>query len=105
MNSISLYVADDEQSLFKMTIDRVKSGVGVRPHSIYGKIKVEGFNMADLVIKSPVFPYILRSGFLSIEFDQIPHTTIKMQSGFMRIVMNPECVLCVICCIFSVYKS
>lgn len=93
VNSISLYIADDEQSLAKLNIERVKSEVGIRVHSIYAKMKVEGSNIADLVVKSPVFPYIVRGGFLSMEYDQMPHTILRMQSGFMRIVMNPECVL------------
>ena len=65
---------------------------GMRPSSLYAKLKISSTLIQEKIINSIYFPNIMEGEYLEIIYDTLPSTSISMQSGGISITGNFESI-------------
>ncbi|CAG9332100.1 unnamed protein product [Blepharisma stoltei] len=84
-----------EKDLLIYSVRDFKIEFGMRPETIYAKIDIGNGELEDKVINSLVFPNILVTEFLHLEYDQLPSPKLSIKSGAFNVATNLESLLIV----------
>lgn len=94
----SIYLANGNFGITKFTMDQLTGSFGMRANTVYVKGKIENIHMIDLIVKSPIFPFILKTGYIDFEFDQAHRNRFKLRTGDSISVLNPDFTMKMIAC-------
>ena len=95
VSSVTLSIKDSRMLLLDSSLNSLELELGLRSESIYSNLKFESSLVKDNVVQSQAFPNLLKGEYLEVEFDQLPKTRLKMNSGGLELYGNLESILTV----------